>query len=318
MDWFLSYVLKFYMPAGIAATRGSICHSFLETCAISKIHRQQGGELLDDPILGPKSVGSDYEPDKWFDAVLEHYKVEDSHVNITNSDIKKCWKGIEKVLDHEMSPYNLHEVVAPELLIHQEIDQDWALFEQDGEQKRLMIKGFVDAVFRDEDGNLNFIDYKSSSRLECFSTGKTKTVINMHEDPQLVFYWWAANRMFPEDHVIGHIWFFNLDTFWTLGIDENDAQLCFDKVGERIEKMRALKVPRCRYEMDKKQSWKCKQFCPFSKMVHPTVQVPYNPMRHRFDPIDGKACICDTIKQACEQRDILTVVENCQNKDSKR
>lgn len=311
LKWFLQYVLGYREPSGKAAVLGTICHYVLECIAKSKIARQDGVPFIEDEVVG--RIGHDYDLEEWVDLCFEHFAEAEKHLVLTDSDCEQCHKNIEKARRHHLFPENHAHIIEPEGGFFLPIEEVWANYsymEGDGVVNgKIQLNGFIDLVFRDERGTLNFVDYKFGSSTKDWATDKEKDTASIIRDTQLCMYYWALRKKFPDEDIVANLWFVKVGKTFTHIFDKQQEKHLMDKVESTIAKIRGLQRPNARY------TWKCK-FCPFkttdfSSWGRPDLNVAHHKMPDaRFDAVNGNACVCDTTKVFVDYRGLDATIQN--------
>lgn len=219
-DWYKEYVLTAKDVAAINKTRINK-QVYRHECFLTEGHVRMGVSVLEDIIAravayySPKSE----EP---FDGL--------DIKNITNW----CWMPLD-AYDGEYDPRkrNIH---APEKNFEFPIDKEWAYYHYTLKGEDLIgqfaIKGTIDLITKIDDDTLEIVDWKTGQRLN-WATGQTKTYDDLCKDKQLLLYYYAARRAFPEfKNIILTIYFVRDGGPYTVTFDDSDM----DKMESILEK----------------------------------------------------------------------------------
>ena len=186
----------------------------LEILAFIKYHQQQGNRSFTDDIVGEVYV-EDYNLDGIIESVYTYYTSAFTHHKWTNVDFKDCSKWTYKAINYAdgmFDPRNKN-ILYPEQQFDITIDKPWAKFKYDTKdgplEGQLSIKGTIDLITKPNENTAEIIDWKTGRRLN-WATGEEKTQEKLEIDPQLMIYYYAVNKLYPEiDHCIVTIYFIN-------------------------------------------------------------------------------------------------------------
>lgn len=315
MKWFLSYVLGYREPSGKAAVKGTCAHYIMECLAKARLLQQAGRKWEKDNVVG--RINAHHrgvnDIDLWIDNTFEHFAKQNSHLEWSSSDKKDIQKSVAKALEHDLSPLNHAEIISTEDRFSMPINEDWAQFayEEDGEIKegRLEINGVIDLVYRDDEGVINYLDYKFGGSLKDWNTGEEKTFESMMKDVQLCMYYWAIRQKYNDElDINSHIWYVNLKKKFSLFFDDTQIRIALNKVMNTFASIKSMEQPEQNF------SWKCR-FCEFSKTSYSDwgkskLDVLYD-INDNFSPVNGKKSMCDATAYFIKHKGINPVMENC-------
>lgn len=312
LKWFIQYVLGYREPSGKAAVLGTICHYVLECIAKSKILRQSGEPSVEDEIVG--EIRQTYDLDEWINTIYNYYVDLEKHLVFDDKDYREVRKNIEKAQAHHLFPERHNHIIEPEGGFFLPIDKMWAKFSYltNGqiEEGNILLNGFIDLIFRDKNGMLNFIDYKFGSSTKDWATDKEKDTSSIIRDTQLCMYYWALRNKFPEEkEIVANLWFVKVGKAFTHIFGEEQERHLMQKVEATVSKIKGMQVPEPRY------TWKCKM-CPFKKTNfsewgRSDLDIPHYKVKGaKFDEVDGKACVCDGVKVFVDYRGLVPTIEN--------
>jgi len=253
LRFFASYCLGLRFPSGPSAISGTIFHEIMEELAHNKdadldelterIYKKHIDQI--DPARIPKTY---------------QRKTPESSVR-TWVPLKKVKNSIVNVMSMSPRSFDVRhmDVLRTELKFDVEIKEPWAnySFELRGKHHEgyLRLKGSIDLVIRNENGELEIIDWKSG-RSEDMSTGEPKTFESYCEDMQMALYSYVCRK------------YLGLDISYTTLVFLNEGQ-CFsvqfddDLVEERIKTI-WQEIQSCD-RPTKNDSLFCQRFCPYSK-----------------------------------------------------
>lgn len=311
LKWFLQYTLGYREPSGKAAVLGTICHYVLECIARSKILRQQGVQSMEDEIVG--EIKQTYSIEKWINIIYEHYSKLESHLTFTDKDYREVCLNIEKAQRHPLFPENHSAIIEPEADFFLPINKAWANYSYlDGENHdngAIQLNGFIDLVFRDKSGMLNFVDYKFGSSTKDWATDKEKDTAHIIYDTQLCMYYWALRHKYPDEDIVANLWFVKVGKAFTQIFSKTQENHLMAKVEATIAKIRGMQDPQPRY------TWKC-NMCPFKKTNfaswgRPDLNLAHEKLTNpRFDDVEGKACVCDATRVFLSYRGLDATMQN--------
>lgn len=308
MKWVLQYIMGYREPSGKAAAIGSCCHYILEGVAHSKLLRQQGKKYKKDKVLG--TIKAKYDIQDWIDKSYGYFTKENDHLNWEDKDYREVCRNIKKTQDHPLFPENHQEIIYPEQFINLKIDKPWSKYSYLKGSKidrgDINFVGVVDLIFRDENGTLNFLDYKFGQPVD-WATGEKKTYATIIKDTQLCMYYYAIKQKYPNEDIVANIWYVKHDTVFSDMFGPSQEKTMMDKLERTLLNIRSIEKPNTNY------SFKC-GFCSFKKTNfadwdRPELDIGYNSKCH-FDDINGKACVCDATKTFIDYRGLTSTIEN--------
>lgn len=295
MKWFLSYILGYREPSGKAAIKGTASHYVMECIAQAKLLAQNGEKDKSDKVVGKIEAGN-YEIDKWIDDAYNHFCLKDNNHKWEAADKKEVTKGVNKAVQHEFCPANHAEIISPERYFAIPIMEDWAEYyylDSSGEvaSDRLKVNGVIDVVYRDNDGTINYLDYKFGKPKD-WNSGEEKNFFTLQKDVQLCLYYWAIKNLFKEENINTHIWYVHHDKLYSLFFDETHIELAMNKVKEIFLKIKGL------YEPKRNICFKC-NWCEYKKTSfkqwgRPELDVAASD-NDKFGSIDGSKTVCDAM-----------------------
>jgi hypothetical protein len=313
MQYFIEYNLGHRSPSNKKADKGTICHKVFEILAFIKLNQQQNNRYFEDDIIGPVDI-TNYSLNTIIEQVYNFYTSQFTHHEWTVRDFKDCDKWVYKALEYGdgmFDPRN-RDIVEPEQHFDIEIKKDWAQYDyyaKEGHlQGNLAIKGTIDLITKVNDDTYEIIDWKTGRRLD-WATGQEKTLEKLHKDPQLMLYYYAIHKLYPDiKHVIVSINFIN---------DGGMYSVCFDQSHiYQVEMMLRKKFEDIKNTTDPKlnKSWKCTKLCHFGKNTFegtdylPSVEYREN----QITTLGQNMTICEQIKHEIAIKGMDNVIDEYQ------
>jgi hypothetical protein len=147
---------------------------------------------------------------------------------------------------------------------------DWVLPNNKEISGKLGIKGTIDLITALPGGILEIVDWKTGQRLDWASQqdNKVKTYSDLQQDFQLMLYYYAAHRMYPEaKQIIVTIFFIRDGGPFTFCFDDRTIEEVENRLRDRYNEIKACEHPTMQ---DPSQSnFKCKYICDYFKMSSP-------------------------------------------------
>ena len=171
MSYFITYNLGYQQETQKKANLGTITHKVFEILASCKKKTQDKVtprmSIMDDE-LGKISftISSLYTYDFVLDLLkrsFDHYSKAHVGTEYSDEDYKFCLNMVNNGILHAnglFDPRN-RNIVATEPKFDITIEEDWAKFKIDGEEKYLSIKGSIDLVTKINDDTIEMIDWKA-------------------------------------------------------------------------------------------------------------------------------------------------------------
>ena len=296
-QYFFDYVLGYRSPSNKKADKGTIVHKALEILAFIKFTMQNGEQTFEDDILGKINVYN-YNLDDIIIKVYDYYSTNFKHHAWTDTDFRDCKKWTYKAIEYAngmFDPRN-RKILYPEQRFDITIDKPWAEYEYElsnGEKLKgkLSIKGTIDLITKPSDNTLEIIDWKTGRRLD-WATGQEKTQEKLEKDPQLMIYYYAVQKLYPEiDNCIVTIFFINDGGPFSMSFDKSDLQKTEDLLRQKFHHIRKNKRPKL------SKTWKCTKLCHYGKNSFKDIDhvLPISEYR------DGKVCSPGNDMTMCEQ-----------------
>lgn len=269
-QYFFEYVLGWKSPSNKKADKGTIVHKVLEILAEMKYGIQLNNEYYDDDIYGKINLKTQSMFDDKFildliEKVYTYYSTHNNHHTWEDKDKKECIKWVQKALTYNdrMFDPRYRDIVKSEQHFDIVIDKPWAKYSYKTDtgiiEGNLAIKGTIDLITQVSDDTLEIIDWKTGRRLD-WSTGEEKTQIKLEKDPQLMIYFYAASRLYPNiKNIIISINFINDGGAFSICYQDKDIYEAEQMIRKKFEEIKQTKKPQLN------KSWKCGKLCMFGK-----------------------------------------------------
>ena len=284
---FLSYTLGLPEDPGKAATLGNVYHKTMEHIAKCKLLYQstgeKGGYNVGDEYIGefiPKDI---FDNEEIIYPLCQksfiYYKGLTPHLKWSDKDLVTVLGWVNKSLTENKGIYDPRkkQIEFVEKFFDFEIDEPWAEYQyQIGDREikgKLALKGTMDLVTKIDDDHYEVLDYKSGQHRSDFSTGEEKTYTKLQTDPQLLIYYYACRKIFPNIKYFDFsIYFLNAGGMFTLCFDDESLELSKNLIKSRFEEMKENQNPRLLEPTKKgreKGNYKCYNCCSFQKNKQP-------------------------------------------------
>jgi hypothetical protein len=284
MQYFITYVLGHPSDSGKKAELGTIVHKVMEVLSGLKKYQQDKPRVKylkvnDDAVGAVKFSKDDLYTDDCVEAIadlsFEAYGKNSKH-KWKPADRKEVSKVTWLMLRHnngQFDPRN-RDIHHPEPHFDIAIEEDWAKFEYEmpnGEvlEGQLAIKGTIDLVTKISDDTIEVIDWKTGRRLD-WATGEEKDYEKLMDDPQLLLYYYAISKLYPDfPNRIMSIFFCkdtkgNIDPQpFSMPFDKDDEARFLEMLRVRFEKIKQNQSPKLLSQ--NRTHWKCKSLCHFCK-----------------------------------------------------
>lgn len=294
-QYFFDYVLGYRSPSNKKADKGTIVHKALEILAFIKYYQQQGKTTFVDDILGEINI-EDYNLDSIIESIYLYYTSHFTHHSWSSTDYKDCYNWTYKAINYEngiFDPRNRH-ILYPEQQFDIVIDKPWAQYKYDTPtgiiEGNLAIKGTIDLITKPNDNTLEIVDWKTGRRLN-WATGEEKTQEKLEKDPQLMIYYYAAQKLYPEiEHCIVTIFFINDGGPFSMTFDKKDIYATEQLLKDKFKRIQQTVKPRLN------KTWKCTKLCHYGKTTFENTHV--QPI---IEYRSGQICNINSPMTKCEQ-----------------
>jgi len=237
-----------------------------------------------------------------FNIVYDYYSSRSKH-EWSKTDKKDCWHWIWIPLDLRNGLYDprKREIYSPEQKFDITLDFDWAKYEYEHEGKiisgQLALKGTIDLITRLDERTLEIIDWKSGQR-KNWATGDVKTLEYLHNDHQLMLYYYALHKLIKDHDIMMTIYYNRCGGPFTPVFEHSHLKKMEKYLQKRFETIKKNSLPKlCHPEQkDIKCSW-----CSFYK--------------NKF--ANDNMNMCNRIHEEIKSQGIEEVVEQYKVKDHK-
>ena len=208
-----------------------------------------GREVVDDLIARTIKV---YKDDRWA-------PIDEKHAS------NFVWMALEWD-NGQFDPRN-RNIFFPEKQFDFVLDRDWSSyeFEMNGEMYRgnLAIKGTIDLITKVNDTTLEIIDWKTGQRKD-WGTDKIKDYDYFCQDRQLMLYYYAARKMFPQfDNIFVTIFYIRHSGPFTVCFDTSHMDQIELTLKQHFLEVSANTKPKMRSE--RQTDFQCKILCDYFK-----------------------------------------------------
>ena len=283
MQYFITYVLGHQSKSGKKAELGTMAHKVMEVLAGLKKYQQDNSRarilIVNDDALGEvkfpkKSLMTTKIVDELIAMSIEAY-ADKSHHKFYRSDKEDVSNTVWTFLKHSDGMFDprLRNIHHPEPHFDIPIEEDWAKFEYEINGKmiqgRLAIKGTIDLVTLINDDTIEVIDWKTGRRMD-WATGEEKDYKKLENDAQLLLYFYAISKLYPEfpNRIMSIFFYKNKEG----DVDPAPFSLCFGPEDEkRFLEMLKERVTEIRNNVKPKPvdstrtNFKCKYLCHYHK-----------------------------------------------------
>ena len=288
-SFYLEYVLGFRPGANYKADMGTCTHKALEILGYWKLATQNNEPTFTDGETGVIFSRDNMTVDKAINCAWEFYTkptTQETQWGLKGKIIARStpfeWEQSHKdtiaewvyaALKYNDGMFSVlkRNVVTPEKYFDIELPHEWAKYKYKsttGEifEGRWSIKGTMDLVTKIDDDTLEVVDYKSGKCLD-WNNMKPKDFTSLTRDAQLILYFYAARKLFPQYKTIMMTIFFIRDGgAYTLPYDESHERYAELMLRQNFEKIQATMKPALLNPSKNKNDWlKCNRFCHFGK-----------------------------------------------------
>lgn len=284
MSYFITYNLGYQQPSAKKANMGTVTHKTLEVLANCKKLIQESPKKknfsFNDEELGTISFSKNslYS----YEFVIEvlnlsygHYTLNSPHIEYSfKEDYPFCKKMVDAALEYNNGQYDPRNqnILSPEIRFDLEIEEEWAKFKHEGQDVKLAIKGTMDLVVVESEDTLHLCDYKTGAR-KNWATGKMKTEESLYDDAQLLLYYYAVSKLFPQyKYVMVTILFLRDGGPFTLCFDSSHHKIFLNMLKERFQEIRKSENPKPINHW--RSDFRCKKLCHFYKTNWPGTNTP--------------------------------------------
>lgn len=204
-DAFLTYQLGVPKAAGVGAAKGNAAHKGLELLARRKHAEQKGETTVVDEEVGREFRLHELTPGTVPRIGFDLYAKKNPELEMGPAEFREVQRHIETVVNSMFNPLKL-DIVQPEQFFDLVIDEPWAHYDFEDPHTgarvagHLAVRGAMDLLFRNGP-MLCYCDYKTGARLN-WKTREEKTVDDLHHDEQLLLYYYAIRRLYPDEPAV--------------------------------------------------------------------------------------------------------------------
>jgi hypothetical protein len=284
MQYFITYVLGHPSDSGKKAELGTMIHKVMEILSALKKYQQDKPKVkylkTTDDVCGEVKFHKDKLLSKEIveelcDLSYASYRANSKH-RWGKADRKAMGTVTWLMLDHNEGQFDprFRHIHQTEPHFDIPIDEEWAKFDfvdADGvtQQGQLAIKGTIDLVTLLDKDTIEVIDWKTGRRMN-WATMEEKDYKKLRNDPQLLLYFYAMSKMYPEfPNRIMSIFFCKdpdgkIDPKpYSMCFDESDEKRFVGMLKERVQQIRDNNMPK---PLDsRRKHFKCKSLCHFCK-----------------------------------------------------
>lgn len=301
-SYYINYVLGHPQSTNAKTEKGTVVHKVLEVLAGMKMNLDNTGKCFyEDEHLGlvkctkkdwmAETTLTDEEVDKLNKSMINKDTYMDQRrvpygqkrygVKVVNDIIRKSydfyssrsehtWGNIEWrdcfnftwiALDWDNGAFDPRKrtIVCPEKAFNFVIEEEWA--KVNGEY--LGIKGTIDLTTKIDDDTIEIIDWKTGQRKD-WGTGEIKDYDLLCKDKQLMLYYYAAKKAFPQyKNVIISIFFIRNGGPFTLCFDDSTEIKIKSVLAHTKRQIENTELPKL---LDPShQDFRCKRLCSYFK-----------------------------------------------------
>lgn len=259
-QYFFDYVLGYKSPSNKKADKGTIVHKVLEILAVIKYTAQNNNNTFVDDIVGEVNINN-YNLDDLINKIYIYYTNCFNHHIWYQKDLKDCISWSYKAIEYGNGMFDPRNrtIVCPEQQFDIVIDKPWSNYNYTTKngtlEGKLALKGTIDLITKVNDSTLEIIDWKTGKRLN-WATGEEKTQAKLEKDPQLMIYYYALQKLYPEiEYCMITIFFINDGGPFSMTFDKRDILATEDLLRDKFEKIKKCKKPKLN------KTWKCNKLC---------------------------------------------------------
>lgn len=316
MQYFITYVLGWPSLSGKKADMGTMAHKVMEILSALKKFKQDNPRkkylVIEDDKCGKiriekERLHTDEFVDEMTELAIKKYK-ESSRHKFYRAERKAVRDTVQTFLTHSNGLFDprLRNIYYPEAQFDIPIEEDWAKFEYEinGEmvQGQLAIKGTIDLTTLVDDDTIEVIDWKTGRRID-WATGEIKDYKKLEDDAQLLLYFYAISKIYPQyKNKIMSIFFYKDEEGevdprpFSICLGPEDEQRFLDKLKKRFLEIQQNTNPK---PVDPtRRDFKCKYLCHFYK--------------NRWEGSDDNMCIF--IERKLKKEGMEKTIKDCTKK----
>ena len=162
----------------------------------------------------------------------------------------------------------------------------------------------LESVFRQQN-TLEIVDWNTGRRLD-WATGQEKTQEKLEKDPQLMIYFYAAKKLYPEiNNCIVTIFFINDGGPFSVSFNNSDLLATEDLLREKFNQIKKCKLPKL------SKSWKCTKLCMYGKKTFEDTHIPVisEYRDNQVCNVGESMTMCEQVKHDVQLKGIKEVVD---------
>lgn len=231
-QYYISYVLGIDQKTNQRAELGTIFHKVMECLALCRLREQKNEDyVIKDDAIGDIPTDFDFQSDGGIailiDRAYEYYTKRSTH-EYKKAHYKEVCQWVPDTLNYKNGIYDprKRDIFAAEQKFDIEIPYDWAKYSYElrGEkiEGNLHIKGTIDLILDVNPSTVEVCDWKTGASRKDWATGKQKEYADFQKDTQLMLYYYAIKKLYPDKNVIFTIFWVRDGGPFTLCFDESD------------------------------------------------------------------------------------------------
>lgn len=273
-QFYLNYVLGIPQKPNFKTEKGSIVHKALELLAHRKVCEQDGKLTFFETETNREFTRDEITVESAIRAAWDHYTTKNESGHFwPQEDFDDCLQWTKDVIEFNdgcFSPLN-RKIVSPEQYFDFVIEEPWAWydFKDPFTGKRLQgylgIKGTIDLITEVSPKVLEYLDWKSG-RMWDWANDKEKDFESLYSDPQLLLYFYALTKLYPQyETILVTIFYAQNKAPWTIPFDRAvDVPRALEMFRRRFEEVVNNQRPQRIADIGAKK-WKCKAFCHYGR-----------------------------------------------------
>lgn len=202
----------------------------------------------------------------------EYYKERTPEFDWPAVSLKDVRNFVWIALDHQNGTFDprKREIFGTEQSFEIALEDSWATYEYEsnGDQicGQLKIKGTIDLILKIDDDTLEILDWKSGQRID-WANGDVKSLEKLQKDPQLMLYYYALRKLFPQyKNVILSIFFLRDGGPFSVCFEDHHIDVMHNYIKETFHKVQKMENPQM---LDPTQKdFRCFRLCGFYKQAH--------------------------------------------------
>lgn len=284
MQYFINYVLGWPTDSNKKADIGTMAHKVMEVMAGLKKFQQDKPNnkwlVVEDDVCGKVRISKDRlfsneVVDELCDISFDNYREKFNFHKWLPSDRRSVKELVNIFISQNNGQFdpryrNIHH---PEPHFDIPIEEDWAKYEYEINGKtvagQLAIKGTIDLVTLVNEDTIEVIDWKTGRRMN-WATGEEKDFDKLNKDPQLLLYFYAISKLYPEypNRIMSIFFCKNTEGKYdpkpfSMCFDESDEERFLSMLKKRFEEIKANTNPKL---LDpNRKNFRCKSMCTFCK-----------------------------------------------------